>query len=479
MNEAGKIIKLGFLSSGRAAGIRAVIDASEKGDIAGKAALLICNTERAPIIEFAKTKGVEVIVLRPDLFNSKEDYDAKLTSELWDRGISLVLTNDYHRFLSAPIISAYKDRILNVHDSLLPAFSGKGLFGKRLVAETIKRGVKFTGCTVHYVTENMGEGKILDQEIVEVEAGEDEASLSAKLAECEKKIYLRVVKNLLTKITELDPSKKPYAISGSTGLGTGSIGTGTPVAANEYYNDQQKRFSFESNGKQIFGICDVGLQRKENMDTILVTGDMKILGAADGIGSAKGGKQTSRMTMSMIERKWLEEGSKLNLSGIEHGTWLRKTVIDSNSELLRWNDAQVPKYDLGSTLVIGLVDYENDEIYISNTGDSRAYLWRSGVMYRLTRDHSEGYNPETGEGGGLLFYIGGSKGAFGLDLFQLKLFEGDKILFCSDGLLYATEDRVIERFEQNLEIKDMTEILLKDAYEANAPDNTSIVLLYY
>ena len=203
------------------------------------------------------------------------------------------------------------------------------------------------------------------------------------------------------------------------------------------------------------------------------------MGVADGIGSAKEGKQTSRMIMSFLEKKWQNEGIFARLKSLDHGAWLRKMVIEANHSILNWARNSPNKVDIGSTLVIGLIDEENNEMYISNTGDSRAYLWRNNTMYRLTRDHSENFNPESGEGGALLFYMGGIQGAFGLDLFQLKLFPEDRLLFCSDGLLYATEDLIAQRFSQNLALKEFGKELLKDAYNVGAPDNTSIVLLDY
>jgi protein phosphatase len=175
----------------------------------------------------------------------------------------------------------------------------------------------------------------------------------------------------------------------------------------------------------------------------------------------------------------MNEGLMMNLKSLDHGSWLRKTVIEANNQILGWAQKSPNKVDIGSTLIVGIIDQVTNEMYISNTGDSRAYLWRSGTMFRLTRDHSVDFDPETGEGGDLIFYMGGIQGAFGIDLFQMKLYKGDRVLFCSDGLLYASEERVAQRFKQNLSLKDLCNELLKDTYEVGAPDNTSIAVLEY
>ena len=335
--------------------------------------------------------------------------------------------------------------------------------------------IQFIPFYVHLIDENIDEGPILGQSIVEISNFDTIDSVRTKVLQLEEKLYPQVIAQYGNGLTPLDFSQLPYSIKELAG----SNSSGNSGISADYYDDSQKEYAYTKNNKSAYALCDVGLKRKENADTVILTSDLKLMGVADGIGSAKEGKQTSRMIMSFLEKKWQNEGIFARLKSLDHGAWLRKMVIEANHSILNWARNSPNKVDIGSTLVIGLIDEENNEMYISNTGDSRAYLWRNNTMYRLTRDHSENFNPESGEGGALLFYMGGIQGAFGLDLFQLKLFPEDRLLFCSDGLLYATEDLIAQRFSQNLALKEFGKELLKDAYNVGAPDNTSIVLLDY
>lgn len=467
-------VKLGILASGQGSNIPSLLQAIQSGNLNAEIVLLISNRQQAEALNVAQKFGITSQVIRPDLFNSKEEYDAKLATEFWNKQADLIILCGYTRIITLPIIKAYEGRILNTHPSLLPAFGGKGMYGNKVHEAVLKRGVKISGCTVHIVDENVDEGPILGQGVIEVNSFETVDSLKSKIIQLEEKIYPETIAKYSATLPPLDFSQLPYAVKELAASG-GATSAPTPA----FYDDVRKEFAFTKDSRSGYALCDVGLKRKENADTVILTSDLKLLGVADGVGSAKEGKQTSRMIMSFLEKKWQNEGSILRLKSLDNGSWLRKTVIEANHQILTWARQSPNKVDIGSTLVIGLIDEENNDIYISNTGDSRAYLWRSGVMYRLTRDHSQDFNPETGEGGALLFYMGGAQGAFGVDLFQLRLFNGDRLLFCSDGLLYATEDQIARRLQQNLPIKELGNELMQDAYGAGAPDNTSIVLLDY
>ncbi len=463
-------VKIGILASGSGSNIPSILQAIQSGKINGEPVLLISN-RNADAINMAQKFGMQTQVIKPDLFNSKEEYDARLANEFWNRKVDLILLCGYTRVLTLPFLKAYQNRIVNIHPSLLPAFGGKGMYGNKVHEAVLSRGVKITGCTVHLVNENIDEGPILAQGVIDLSDFETVDTIRSKVLQLEDKVYPEAVSNFINTLPPLDFSQVPFALKESGGIAS------SPQP--DYFDDAQKEFYYTQGSKAGYALCDVGLKRKENADTVILTSDLRILGVADGVGSAKEGKQTSRMVMSFIEKKWFNEGIYAKLKSLDHGSWLRKTVIEANQQILTWARQSVNRVDIGSTLVIGIVDYENNDLYISNTGDSRAYLWRSGVMYRLTRDHSENFNPESGEGGGLLFYMGGSQGAFGIDLFQLRLYPGDRVLMCSDGLLYATEEQVARRFEQTPPLKEFAKELLKDAYDAGAPDNTSIVLLDY
>jgi phosphoribosylglycinamide formyltransferase 1 len=462
-------IKIGILASGNGSNVPSLLQAIQAGKLNAEIVLLISNRQGSGALEMASRFGIPSQIVKPDLFNSKEEYDAKLALDFWNKQVDLVLLCGYTRVISLPLLKAYSNRIINTHPSLLPAFGGKGMYGSKVHEAVIKRGVKISGCTVHLVDENIDEGPILAQASLEVGSYETVESLRTKIVQLEEKLYPEAIAEYQKNLTPLNFNELPYSLKET------ASSRGAPAPG--FFDDGQKEFSYSKNNRTGYALCDVGLKRKENADTVLLTHDVRVFGLADGVGSAKEGKQTSRMVMSFIEKKWLNEGALQNLKSLDHAAWLRKTVIEANHQILGWAKQSPNQVDIGSTLVVALYDEANNDIFISNTGDSRAYLWRSGVLYRLTRDHSVDFDPETGEGGALIFYMGGLQGAFNLDLFQLKLFKGDRLLLCSDGLLYATEDLVAKRFKENLSLKDFGMLLLKDTYEAGAPDNTSIVLV--
>jgi phosphoribosylglycinamide formyltransferase-1 len=464
-------LKIGILASGAASNLPSILQAVQSGSLNAEVVLLISNRPNAEAIQVAQRFNIATMALKPDLFNSKEDYDARLATEFWNKKADLIVLCGYTRVLSLPILKAYEKRIVNIHPSLLPAFGGKGMYGNKVHEAVLNRGVKLTGCTVHVVDDNIDEGPILQQASVELGDFETIETIKAKVRQLEEQIYPEAITKFAKSLTTLNFNDLPYALK--------EAGAQTSAPSPDFFDDARKEFAYTFQDKKAYAICDVGLKRKENADTVILTSDLKIIGVADGIGSAKEGKQTSRMIMSFIEKKWLNEGTQMRLKSLDHGSWLRKTVIEANQQILTWAHQSVNRVDIGSTLVIGIIDYENHDIYISNTGDSRVYLWRSGIMYRLTRDHSENFNAESGEGGALLFYMGGTQGSFGIDLFQLRLYKGDRLLFCSDGLLYATEEQVARRLQENLPVKELGNELLKDAYGAGAPDNTSIAVLEY
>ncbi|MDJ0625166.1 MAG: phosphoribosylglycinamide formyltransferase [Candidatus Caenarcaniphilales bacterium] len=465
-------LKIGILASGKGSNIPSILQAIQSGRLNAEVSLLVSDKPNAEALSLAERFGISTLTFKPDLFNSKEEYDAKIAAEFWNKQISLIVLCGYTRVISLPLLKAYEKRIVNTHPSLLPAFGGKGMFGNKVHEAVIQRGVKITGCTVHLVDENIDEGPILAQQVVELGNFETSDSLKLKVLQAEEKLYPESIAEYLQNLSPINFTQLPYSIKEAV-----TVNSSSPTPS--YFDDERKEYSFSKSGRNAVAICDVGLKRKENADTVLLTSDLRILGVADGVGSASEGKQTSRMIMSFIEKKWQNEGSMSNLKFLEHGSWLRKTVIEANHQILNWAKQAQNRVDIGSTLTVGLIDEENDQIFISNTGDSRAYLWRSETLYRLTRDHSEHFDPETGDGGALLFYMGGMQGSFGLDLFQLKLFKGDRLLICSDGLLYASENKIAQRFQENLSIKELSKTYLQDAYDVGAPDNTSIVIMDY
>lgn len=183
-------IKISVLVSGRGTNLQSVIDAIENGDIQNaEIACVISDKENALALKRAETHGIEGVFINPADFSSRAEYDEKLLEILKEKKTDLVLLAGYLRIISDSVINAYKNRIINIHPSLLPSF--KGLNAQK---QAIDYGVKFTGCTVHFVEPDLDAGPIILQKIIPVLPEDTAETLSKRLLVEENKAYREVVK---------------------------------------------------------------------------------------------------------------------------------------------------------------------------------------------------------------------------------------------------------------------------------------------
>ena len=180
-------MNLGILISGRGSNMVAILDAIAAGRVPARAAVVVSNVESAPGLDRAREFGVETVVL-DHRGRSREEHDARVIAELERRDVGLVCLAGYMRLLSAGFIRGFHDRILNIHPSLLPAFPG--LHAQR---QALDYGVKLSGCTVHFVDEELDHGPIVLQCAVPVRPGDTEASLSARILTEEHVAYPEAV----------------------------------------------------------------------------------------------------------------------------------------------------------------------------------------------------------------------------------------------------------------------------------------------
>jgi len=178
---------LGILISGRGSNLQALIDACAAPDFPAKIALVISNKADAAGLERAKRAGIATAVIS----HREADFEARLDTALRAAGVELVCLAGFMRVLSGPFVARWHDRIINIHPSLLPAFPGLDTHRRALEA-----GVTETGCTVHYVSEEVDAGPIILQERVPVLPGDSEASLAARVLEAEHRIYPRALRML-------------------------------------------------------------------------------------------------------------------------------------------------------------------------------------------------------------------------------------------------------------------------------------------
>ncbi len=155
--------KIAVLVSGGGTNLQALLDAEEKGILQhGEIVLVISNNSKAYALERAKRAGVETAVLTGPCFENR------LQALLREKTIDLIILAGFMRILSECFTAEWPNRILNVHPALIPAFCGKGYYGLRVHEEALRRGVKVTGATVHFVNEIPDGGEILLQKAVEV-----------------------------------------------------------------------------------------------------------------------------------------------------------------------------------------------------------------------------------------------------------------------------------------------------------------------
>ena len=177
-------IKVAVLVSGGGTNLGALIAAENDGTIkSGKISLVISNKVGAYALERAKNAGIEAITVTKAECGSQEAFEDKLISELNSRGIELIVLAGFMAILSEKFTLQFKDRIINVHPSLIPSFCGKGYYGLRVHEAALEYGVKVTGATVHYVNEIPDGGKIILQKSVDIEDGDTPEILQRRVME--------------------------------------------------------------------------------------------------------------------------------------------------------------------------------------------------------------------------------------------------------------------------------------------------------
>jgi len=184
-----KKVKLGVLVSGRGSNLQAIIDNIEEGRLSAEIALVISDQPDAFSLERARKHNIPAVHVSAKGYKGRrEEYDALLVKELQKHDVELVCLAGFMRIITPVLLKAFPQRILNIHPALLPSFPGL-----HVQMAALKHGVKFSGCTVHFVDENMDTGPIIIQAVVPVLDNDTEDSLSARILEQEHKIYSRAI----------------------------------------------------------------------------------------------------------------------------------------------------------------------------------------------------------------------------------------------------------------------------------------------
>src|SRR5215470_15885647 len=184
--------KLGILLSGRGSNFIAIADSIDAGRIPdARITVVISNKAEAPGIATARARGFNAVVI-PSKGKAREEHDREVVVALKQNGVDLVCLAGYMRLLSPWFVQQFPQKILNIHPSLLPAFPGL-----EAQEQAFAYGVKVSGCTVHFVDEELDHGAIIVQKAVQVLDGDDEHTLAARILEQEHLAYTEAINLVL------------------------------------------------------------------------------------------------------------------------------------------------------------------------------------------------------------------------------------------------------------------------------------------
>ena len=202
-------IKIAVLVSGGGTNLGALINAQSSGIIkSGQIELVISNKVGAYALERAKAAGIKTLTVTKAECGSQEAFEDRLIAELTSHGIDLIVLAGFMAILSEKFTSAFLNRIINVHPSLIPSFCGKGFYGLRVHEAALEYGVKVTGATVHYVNEIPDGGRIILQKSVSIKKGDTPEILQRRVMEKAEWIILPKACELVSKELLLKRSKK-------------------------------------------------------------------------------------------------------------------------------------------------------------------------------------------------------------------------------------------------------------------------------
>jgi len=172
------------LVSGGGTNLQALIDAQERGELKnGKITCVISSNPNAYALERAKNNGIDTEVIRRKDFAEFNDYDTALTELLQSKNADVVVLAGFMTILGKKVIGAFENRIINIHPALIPSFCGEGYYGLKVHEEALKKGVKVTGATAHFVNEVCDGGPIIIQKAVEVKTGDTPEILQKRVME--------------------------------------------------------------------------------------------------------------------------------------------------------------------------------------------------------------------------------------------------------------------------------------------------------
>lgn len=176
------MMNIAVFVSGGGTNLQALIDAQNRGEIKnGKITFVLASNDGAYALERAKKADIPSVVVNRKKYNSKEEYDRAILDVLENKNIDLIVLAGFLSILGEELVGKYRNRIINIHPSLIPLFCGDGFYGKKVHTAVLESGVKVTGATAHFVNEITDGGAIILQKAVPVEQGDNEDILQYRV----------------------------------------------------------------------------------------------------------------------------------------------------------------------------------------------------------------------------------------------------------------------------------------------------------
>ena len=206
--------KIGVLVSGGGTNLQAIIDAVKSGVIPNtEISFVISNNSNAYALTRAENAGIPALCISPKNFTSRLDFENALTEAVVKYNVDLVVAAGFLVIIPKAMIRAYKDRIINIHPSLIPSFCGTGYYGLKVHEAVLARGVKVTGATVHFVDEGTDTGPIIFQKAVEVLQDDTPKSLQLRVMEQAEWIILpKAIEYISRGLVSVDPETRTVRI---------------------------------------------------------------------------------------------------------------------------------------------------------------------------------------------------------------------------------------------------------------------------
>jgi phosphoribosylglycinamide formyltransferase-1 len=178
------MLNIAVLVSGGGTNLQAIIDRIEDGTVKNTVIrTVICNNPKAKALERAERHGIEAVCISPKQYETRDDFNRALLNAIDERGIDLIVLAGFMVVVPPMIIQKYRNRIINIHPSLIPSFCGKGYYGLHVHEAALKKGVKVSGATVHFVDEGTDTGPIIMQKAVEVKPDDTPEVLQRRIME--------------------------------------------------------------------------------------------------------------------------------------------------------------------------------------------------------------------------------------------------------------------------------------------------------